>query len=140
GTPTRPPNVWLVACATGSPPRRLKHVLLLKLSCCMYSYKLNWNLFVPDRVATRICTGPPPDASAPALAVVSETSSTASRRGVMMENIPWLSNKLLVVTPSIVILMFEFVKPAMLVLLRGPSPAWPPVIWTPGRKTRKLIA
>ncbi len=49
----RPPNVWLVAVGTGSAFSRLKNVLLLKFACCMNSYTLISNLFVPERVTKR---------------------------------------------------------------------------------------
>src|SRR4030095_16966214 len=105
GPPMRPPYVWFVACGTGNAFKRLKNVLLLNFACCMNSYTLISNLFVPERVTNRIWIAPWPDASTLALDAVSDTSSTASSRGVTrVKNPSPACSRLLFVTPSIVML------------------------------------
>ncbi len=92
--------------------------------------------FVPDLVTNRTCVAPCAELSAPAVAVVSVTSSTASRRGVTIVKKPSPDCRLLLVlTPSIVMLIVFCGSP----LIVEPRAFAPPVS-TPGRKTRKSSA
>ena len=91
--------------------------------------------FVPERVTNLICTAPWP-ASAPCPAVVTETSSIASRRGLTIEKKPSLVRFVLSCTliPSRVMLITPCGRP-LIVALR-----LPPGVETPGRKLTKSMA
>ena len=90
----------------------------------MNSYTLVSNLFVPERVTNRICIAPWPRASAPALAVVSVTSSTASSRGATSEKKPSPDcSRLLLLMPSIVMLIVFCGSPAIVELRALPRAA-----------------
>ena len=71
----------------------------------MNSYRLISNLFVPERVTNRICIAPWPDASAPALAVVSvHFFDRVQPRDDEREEPVVVCSRLLLVMPSIVML------------------------------------
>ena len=78
-----------------------------------------------------------PEPSAPAVAVVSVTSSTASRRGVTIVKKPSPDCRLLLVlTPSMVMLIVFCGRP----LIVEPARVARPGVSTPGRNTRKSSA
>ena len=101
-----------------------------------YWYALPVNRFVPERVTNAICTAPWPPTSAPAVAVVTVTASTASCRGVTIANRPSvdLLKFSLLLIPSRLIATNESGRP-----LKFES-RLTPAVFTPGRNVTALMA
>ncbi len=91
---------------------------------------------VPARVTNFTCTAPCPASPAPCVAVVTETSSTESRRGLTIAKKPSVDRSVLswMFTPSSVMLIMPRGRP-LIVASRLPAG-----VDTPGRKLTKSIA